>query len=219
MPRLGKITFVILIVLAIVGFFYLLDEGSDIVNPNYITISYIAPLPYGSIKAEINANFLTDIQEKYNEFKSKVPFIESEVPENSEFLVRYTITAPEKYEETSIAVDSSGLLQDIELRDGGGNILSKDENNRFIFQNDLYQFDDTNLIVTGKTKSLGSNSYSGENLKLVLFSKNEPVFESELQTIKICKKNVPDGCSDKLKQFSLLLQEVIKKNVTTEESH
>ena len=205
---------VIIIVLSI-GFNYIKDK----INPEYITLSYVVPLPYGSIEAQINGAILNDLQKKYNEYKSKVPFIEQEISENSDFVMKYTITAPKKYSKISIGVSSSELLRNIRIRDGDGTILPKNDQGKYIFQDDLYKFDNSHLIITGSTGNLsGLNPYSGADIQLTIFSNNTFAFESKSQTIKICKMGVPEGCSNLLGKLNLLLVDVFGNTSKTAQS-
>lgn len=216
MNKKGKIGKIIFWTIFVIGLIVVINKFSNIVNPENIKINYVIPLPTGAIITEIDYSTLQTIELKYKEFTSKLPLMEYEITEGNPFLIEFSIISPEKYENISLKVEHSNLLENIQISDKARTPLPRMEGNIFKFQEDLYPEDTTTLILTGNAVNLNDIPYSGANIKIIVFSYGQEVFRSKDKTIKICKENVESGCSNKIKQITDLFKDVFTTNTSTQ---
>jgi len=215
MNKMGQIRKILYGIIFIIGLIVVINYFSTIVSPENIKINYVIPLPKGVLVTEIDYDMIQTIEVKYKEFVSKIPLIEHEIAEDSPFLIQFSINAPpQKYENLTLAIEHSHLLQDIQVSDNARNPLPNLGGDIFAFQKDLFPDDVTNLILTGVTSSLGDEPYSGANIKLRMFSHGEEIVESKDKTIRVCKENIEGGCSNKIKEVISLFNNVFSNNAT-----
>ncbi|MFH0831731.1 MAG: hypothetical protein V1886_02585 [archaeon] len=203
--KIGKVVFT---VLAIIGFFAILSIANTKINPESIKIKYIIPLTGNSVaEVSIDENLIKEITRRFNQI-----ITQNEIPEDNLFLIDLSVNfQAEKRENLSIGIETSSLLQEIELRDKNDVKLDKISDNLFKFQKDLFPGDISIIRLVGRTGILGEEPFTGVNLKIKIYSNDSLVYESS-KTIKICKKGVVGGCSNLLKEVSNEIQGIINEN-------
>jgi len=209
-----KINFFI-VILALIGIVWLINFVSNITNQENIKINYVIPIPGGTIITEIDSTTLKNLETKFKQFYSQISFLGYEIPEASSFLVGFSIQCPnKKYDNITIKIEHSDLLDNILVGDSNNKPLKKLGKDYFEFQKDLFPMDITNLVIIGNTLVLNDEPYSGANIKIMIFSNNKEAFESKPHTIKVCKKDIEGGCSNRVKEIKDLFKKVFLTNIT-----
>lgn len=204
----------LLLIPAIIGIIWIISFISNITSQDNIKINFLVPIPGGTIVTEIDSSTLKNLEIKYKQFVSQIPFYKYEIPEGSSFILGFSIKCPnKKYDNITIKIEHSDLLNNIIVMDSNNDPLKRLNKDYFEFQKDLFPTDETNLLITGTTLDLKKDeAYSGANIQIIVFSNREEAFESKPETIKVCKKGIEGGCSNRLEELKQLFEKVFLTN-------
>jgi len=70
-----------------------------------------------------------------------------------------------------------------------------------------------NIVIILSARALNiSSPFQSTNIKLIVLSNGSPIFDSKPLPIKICQKDIPNGCSSYISKF----YDLFKANITNQ---
>src|SRR3989344_3328056 len=104
-------------VLGIIGIVAVLFVVLQLFESDKIKISYVVPLPIGSLSVQFGPSLIQQIEQKYDSLKSKLPLKDYEIIEGRPFAIEFSFTSTDKLENTTLEINHNSKLGNFILED------------------------------------------------------------------------------------------------------